>query len=40
MFDQLTERLSSALQGLSGRGRISEDNIADTVRQVRMRRAI
>lgn len=36
MFDQLTERLSAALQGLSGRGRISDDNIADTVRQVRL----
>ena len=36
MFDQLTERLSGALKGLSGRGHISEDNIADTVRQVRL----
>ena len=36
MFDQLTQKLSSALQGLAGRGRISEDNIEGTVRQVRM----
>jgi len=36
MFDRLTERLSQAVQTLSGRGRISEDNIAETVRQVRM----
>ena len=36
MFDRLTERLSQAVNALSGRGRISEDNIADTVRQVRM----
>jgi signal recognition particle subunit SRP54 len=36
MFDRLTERLSQAVNTLSGRGRISEENIADTVRQVRM----
>lgn len=36
MFDQLTERLSTAVKALSGRGRLSEDNIADTVRQVRL----
>ncbi len=36
MFEQLTTRLSSALQALSGRGRLTEDNIADTVRQVRL----
>jgi signal recognition particle subunit SRP54 len=36
MFDQLTERLGSALRALSGRGRLSEDNIAETVRQVRL----
>jgi len=36
MFDRLTERLSQAVNMLSGRGRISEDNISDTVRQVRM----
>ncbi len=36
MFDQLTERVSNALKALSGRGHLSEDNIADTVRQVRL----
>ena len=36
MFNTLTERLSGALQKLSGRGRISEDNIRQTVRQIRM----
>jgi len=36
MFDQLSERLSSALRTLSGRGRLTEDNVADTVRQVRL----
>jgi signal recognition particle subunit SRP54 len=36
MFDQLTERLSSAVDALRGKGRISEDNIKDALRQVRM----
>jgi signal recognition particle subunit SRP54 len=36
MFDQLTERLGTALRTLSGRGRLSEDNIAETMRQVRL----
>jgi signal recognition particle subunit SRP54 len=36
MFEQLTERLSTALRALSGRGRLSDDNIADTLRQVRL----
>ena len=36
MFDRLTETLSAAVRSLSGRGRLSEDNIADTVRQVRL----
>ncbi|MCW8844422.1 MAG: signal recognition particle protein [Gammaproteobacteria bacterium] len=36
MFDQLTERLSSAVAALRGKGRISEDNIKDALRQVRM----
>ena len=36
MFDQLTERLSTALKVLSGRGHLSDDNIADTLRQVRL----
>jgi len=36
MFDQLTTRLGEALRSLSGRGRLTDDNIADTVRQVRL----
>ncbi len=36
MFDRLTSGLSSALNALSGRGFLSEENIADTVRQVRL----
>ncbi len=36
MFDRLTSGLSNALKALSGRGYLSEDNIADTVRQVRL----
>src|ERR1700736_386085 len=36
MFDRLTASLSSALKSLSGRGRLTDDNIADTVREVRL----
>jgi signal recognition particle subunit SRP54 len=36
MFDALTERLSRAVDSLRGRGRLTDDNIADTLRQVRM----
>ena len=36
MFDRLTERLSGAINALTGRGRLTEDNIADALRQVRM----
>jgi signal recognition particle subunit SRP54 len=36
MFDQLTGRLSRAIEVLRGRGRISEDNVAETLREVRM----
>src|ERR1700683_2901781 len=36
MFDRLTSSLSSALKALSGRGRLTEDNITDTVREVRL----
>ena len=35
MFDKLTERLAGAVDSLRGRGRLTEDNIADTLRQVR-----
>ena len=36
MFDNLTERLSQAAKSLSGRGRLTDANIKDTLRQVRM----
>jgi signal recognition particle subunit SRP54 len=36
MFDRLTSSLSSALKTLSGRGHLSEDNISETVREVRL----
>ncbi len=36
MFDRLTERLSGAVSALTGRGRLTDDNISDTLRQVRM----
>src|ERR1700694_2295834 len=36
MFDRLTSSFSSALNALTGRGHLTEDNIADTVRQVRL----
>lgn len=36
MFDKLTERLSLAVEALRGRGRLTEENISDTLRQVRM----
>ena len=36
MFDRLTSTLSEALKSLSGRGRLTDDNISDTVRQVRL----
>jgi signal recognition particle subunit SRP54 len=36
MFDRLSSGLSNALKTLSGRGRLSDENIADTVRQVRL----
>src|SRR5208282_6734913 len=36
MFDQLTERLGRAINSLRGRGRISAENVAATLREVRM----
>jgi signal recognition particle subunit SRP54 len=36
MFDKLTERLSRAVDALRGRGRLTEDNIAAALRDVRM----
>ncbi|MGD2055800.1 MAG: signal recognition particle protein [Gammaproteobacteria bacterium] len=36
MFDNLTERLSTTIRNLRGQGRLSEDNIRETLREVRM----
>ena len=36
MFDNLTDRLSRAAKSLTGKGRISEENVTTTVRQIRM----
>src|SRR5271154_6678334 len=36
MFDRLTSSLSNALNALSGRGRLTDDNISETVRAVRL----
>ncbi len=36
MFDNLSQRLSSTLQTLRGRGRLTEDVIKDTLREVRI----
>ena len=36
MFDNLSDRLSQARASLLGKGRITEDNVRDTLRQVRM----
>ena len=36
MFENLSERLTSAVGKLRGKGRLSEDNIQDALRQVRM----
>ena len=35
MFDALTEKFNSVFRSLSGRGRITEANISDAVREVR-----
>ncbi len=36
MFDQLTERLGRAVQIMRGRGRVTEENVAETLREVRV----
>lgn len=36
MFDNLSDRLTEATRSLSGKGRLTEANIKDTVRQVRL----
>lgn len=36
MFENLTDRLSQTLRNVTGRARLTEDNIKDTLREVRM----
>ncbi len=36
MFNSLSERLNTTLRAITGRGRITEDNIKETLREVRM----
>lgn len=36
MFENLTDRLTKTLKNISGRGRLTEDNIKETLREVRM----
>jgi signal recognition particle subunit SRP54 len=36
MFENLSERLGKTFKNLSGKGRLTEDNIKDTLREVRM----
>ncbi len=36
MFDHLTARLSSAIERLRGRGRITDANVAETLREARI----
>jgi len=36
MFENLSERLGKTLKNISGKGRLTEDNIKDTLREVRM----
>lgn len=36
MFSNLSEKLTNTIRGLAGRGRLTEDNIKDTMREIRM----
>ena len=36
MFDNLSERLSQTLRHVTGKAKLTEDNIKDTLREVRM----
>ena len=36
MFENLTERLSHSLRGVTGQAKLTEENIKDTLREVRM----
>ena len=36
MFDSLSERLGKTIKNLRGQGRLTEQNVKDTLREVRM----
>src|ERR1700752_2490138 len=36
MFDNLTARLARSIEGLRGKGRITDENITETLREVRV----
>ena len=36
MFDNLTARLARSIENLRGKGRITEENVAETLREVRV----
>ena len=36
MFSQLGDRLTATFKGLTGRGRLTEDNIGEALREVRI----
>ena len=36
MFESLTEKLNNALKNLRGRGRLTEENIAEALKEVRL----
>ena len=36
MFDSLTERLTKTIRNITGKSKLSEDNIKDALREVRM----
>ena len=36
MFESLSDRLSQSLRGISGKARLTDENIQDTLREVRM----
>ena len=36
MFDNLTDRLTGTLKKLKGQGRLTESNIKETLREIRM----
>ena len=36
MFDSLTDKLQSAFRNITGKGKLSEDNIQDALKQIRI----